>query len=940
MEEGPGATQGHLLGVRKKVRKKLWEFTMQDKVLGQELLAHEFSLFGQGMENLGPTLVELKTAEEALKGKDEAIWRLARENGIIAAIGRIISSTPDIEKVYERFAEEVKKLIPFERLSVNLNDLEKGVIVNAYSAGIEIPGRRPGDLLPLAGSLNERIMHTRESLLIQTEDAEGLAKNFPSLLSTFQAGFRSILSAPLISSDEVIGTLHFRSTRKKAYTSNDIRLAEGVAAQIAGAIAIARLLAQRRSAELAFKKSEEEANRLAQENSIMAEIGRIICSTLDIESVYERFSETVRKILRFDRMAINIIKPDSLTFSIPYVSGNEVPGRRANDSVPLAGTAAEEVIQNRSSLLMRKEDREEFVRRFPGLLPVLNGGMQSLLMVPLVSQDQAIGVLNVQSAHEPSYTKEDLRLAEKVGAQIAGAIASGQIFAKHRQVLKAFQESEEKYRLLVQNSSEAIFIAQDGVIKFPNTPTQRMLGYSAEELATIPFVSHIHEDDREKVAERHRKRMQGLKVPNTYSFRIKNRQGKELWGEINAVLIEWEGKPATLNFVRDITQQKKLEAQFLQAQKMEAVGQLAGGIAHDFNNLLTIINTHSEMALMELKEWDPLREKFEAILRAGEKAADLTRKLLAFSRHQAGEMKVIDLNRIVEDLEKMLHRVIGEDIQLRTVLSEDLGRIKADPGQIEHTILNLVVNSKDAMPSGGTIEIETDNLRADEETSNLPPGMKRGNYVMLSVSDSGVGMNPEVQERIFEPFFTTKEKGKGTGLGLSTVYGIIKQSGGDIWVSSEPGQGTTFEIYLPRVDEPLQESQKAAFQGGLRGGDETILIVEDEDGVRKLTKKILSKQGYKILEASSGGDALLICEQRNEPIHLLLSDVVMPGINGPELARRIKTLFPGVKVLFMSGYADRTIFQSGILDEKAFFIQKPFSARDLAEKIQEVVRNC
>jgi len=247
-----------------------------------------------------------------------------------------------------------------------------------------------------------------------------------------------------------------------------------------------------------------------------------------------------------------------------------------------------------------------------------------------------------------SYTKEDLRLAEKVGAQIAGAIASGQIFAKHRQVLKAFQESEEKYRLLVQNSSEAIFIAQDGVIKFPNTPTQRMLGYSAEELATIPFVSHIHEDDREKVAERHRKRMQGLKVPNTYSFRIKNRQGKELWGEINAVLIEWEGKPATLNFVRDITQQKKLEAQFLQAQKMEAVGQLAGGIAHDFNNLLTIINTHSEMALMELKEWDPLREKFEAILRAGEKAADLTRKLLAFSRHQSWEMKGrIDLNPLL-----------------------------------------------------------------------------------------------------------------------------------------------------------------------------------------------------------------------------------------------------------------------------------------------------
>jgi PAS domain S-box-containing protein len=891
------------------------------------------------MENFGSPPGEQKAAGEALKGKEEATWRLARENGIIATIGRIISSTPNIEKVYERFAEEVKKLIPFDRLAVNLNDLERGVIVNAYAAGMEVPGRQPGDLIRLAGSLNERIMGTRESLLIQTEDKEGLAKNFPTLLSTFQAGFRSLLSVPLISSDEVIGVLHFRSTRPKAYTLNDIRLAEGVAAQIAGAIANARLFAQRRSAEVALKKSEEEARRLAQESATMAEIGRIICSTLDIESIYERFSESVRKLLRFDRMAINIIEPDSLAFSIPYVLGPEVPGRRANDSVPLAGTAAEEVIRTRSSLLMRKEDREEFARRFPGLLPVINEGIQSLLMVPLVSQDRVIGVLNVQLILGLSYTEEDLRLAEKVGAQIAGTIASSQIFAKHRQVLKAYQESEEKYRLLVQNSSEAIFIAQDGVIKFPNLLTQRMLGYSAEELATIPFISHIHRDDREKVVERHRKRMQGMKVPNTYSFKIKNRQGKELWVEINAVFIEWEGKPATLNFVRDMTEQKKLEAQFLQAQKMEAVGQLAGGIAHDFNNLLTIINTHSELALMELKEWDPLKEKFEAIHRAGEKAADLTRKLLAFSRHQVGAMKVIDLNRIVEDLEKMLHRVIGEDIQLKTVLSKNLGHIKADPGQIEHTILNLVVNAKDAMPSGGTIEIETANVQADEEASNLPPGMQRGNYVMLSVSDTGVGMNPEVRERIFEPFFTTKEKGKGTGLGLSTVYGIIKQSGGDVCVSSEPGQGTVFEIYLPRVDEPLQEGRKATSPGNLRGGDETILIVEDEDGVRKLTRKILSRQGYNILEACSGGDALLLCEQRNEPIHVLLSDVVMPGINGPELARRVKTLFPGVKVLFMSGYADRTIFQSGILDEKAFFIQKPFSARNLVEKIQEVIRD-
>ncbi|NWF55743.1 MAG: GAF domain-containing protein [Syntrophaceae bacterium] len=912
---------------------------MQDKAFGPEKMVHPSRAHRGRAETSGPFPVEPRADEGVLQGRDEALLSLAQENGIIAAIGRIISSTPNIEKVYERFAEEVKKLIPFDRLAVNLNDLGRGLIVNAYAAGIAVSGRQPGDLIPLAGSLNERILHTRESFLIQSEDGEEVAKNFPSLLSTFQAGFRSLLSVPLIASDEVIGALHFRSIQPKAYAPNHVRLAEGVAAQIAGAIALARLLAQRKSAEMALKKSEEEARRLAQENAVMAEIGRIICSTLDIESVYQRFSETVRKLIRFDRLAINIIEPDSRTFSIPYVWGTEIPGRRANDSIPLAGTAAEEVFRTRSSLLMRKEDRGEFARRFPGLLPILNGGIQSFLMVPLVSQDRVIGVLNVLSAQESSYTWEDLNLAEKVGDQIAGAIASSQIFAKHHQALKALKESEEKYRLLIQNSSEAIFIAQDGVIKFPNIQTQKMLGYSAEELVTIPFVAHIHEDDRQVVVERHRKRIQGLKAPNTYSFRIKNRQGKELWAEINAVLIEWEGRPATLNFVRDMTEQKKLEAQFLQAQKMEAVGQLAGGIAHDFNNLLTIINTHSELALMELKEWDPLREKFEAIHRAGEKAADLTRKLLAFSRHQVGAMKVIDLNRIVEDLEKMLHRVIGEDIQLTTFFSKDLGHIKADPGQIEHTLLNLVVNARDAMPSGGRLEIKTVNVQVDEENPH-PPGIKRGDYVMLSVTDTGVGMNPEVQERIFEPFFTTKEKGKGTGLGLSTVYGIIKQTGGHIWVSSEPGKGTTFEIYFPRVDEPLPESQKATSPGILGGGRETILIVEDEEGVRKLTRKILSRQGYKILEASSGGDALLLCEQWSEPIHLILSDVVMPGINGPELARRLQALSPGVKVLFMSGYADQAIFQSGILEEKASFIQKPFSARDLVEKIREVIGNC
>ena len=381
-----------------------------------------------------------------------------------------------------------------------------------------------------------------------------------------------------------------------------------------------------------------------------------------------------------------------------------------------------------------------------------------------------------------------------------------------------------------------------------------------------------------------------------------------------------------------------LEEQLRQSQKMEAVGRLAGGIAHDFNNLLTIINTHAQLGLMEVKDLDPLKGKLESIQKAGERAANLTRQLLAFSRRQPVEREVIDLNTLLQELEKMLVRVIGEDIQLSTILDKGLGRVKADPGQIEQALLNLVVNARDAMPSGGKLTIETTNMELDREYTQTHLDMKPGRYVMLSVSDTGVGMSAEVRERVFEPFFTTKEKDKGTGLGLSTVYGVVKQSGGYIWVYSEPGRGTTFKIYLPQVDEPLEkEIGKKVVEGGLPGGKETILVVEDEEEVRKLAVAILQKQGYRILEASNGGDAFLICEQGKEKVQLLLTDVVMPGLNGPELARRLMYFHPEMKVLYMSGYTDNAILQQGVLDEEMSFLQKPFSLERLTGKVRAVL---
>jgi nitrogen-specific signal transduction histidine kinase/CheY-like chemotaxis protein len=389
--------------------------------------------------------------------------------------------------------------------------------------------------------------------------------------------------------------------------------------------------------------------------------------------------------------------------------------------------------------------------------------------------------------------------------------------------------------------------------------------------------------------------------------------------------------------LNDVSERKRMEAQFLQAQKMEAVGQLAGGIAHDFNNLLTIIKGYSQLSLMELKESDPLKRNIEEIRKAADRASDLTRQLLAFSRRQILEMKVLDLNSIVRDVDEMLLRIIGEDIELVTLLAGDLGRVKTDRGEIEQVIMNLAVNARDAMPDGGKLTIETANAELDEAYARVHVAVTPGRYVMLSFSDTGVGMTPEVRGRVFEPFFTTKEKVKGTGLGLSTVYGIVKQSGGNIWVYSEPGKGTTFKIYLPRVDEPLEEVVERVVAGEFPRGTETILVVEDEDEVREVAVRILSGQGYKVLEATKGIDAFLICTEHDGPIHLLLTDVVMPKMSGRELAETLMSIRPGIKVLYMSGYTDNAIVHHGVLETGVDFIQKPFAVDALARKVRDVL---
>ncbi len=387
--------------------------------------------------------------------------------------------------------------------------------------------------------------------------------------------------------------------------------------------------------------------------------------------------------------------------------------------------------------------------------------------------------------------------------------------------------------------------------------------------------------------------------------------------------------------VRLLGQEHEREAQLRQSQKMESVGRLAGGVAHDFNNLLVAINGYSDLTMRRLPEGDPLRRNIEEIRKAGERAAALTRQLLAFSRKQVMHPKVLCVNDVVADMDKMLRRVIGEDIELTAKLDPELGYVKADPNMLEQVILNLCVNSRDAMPSGGRLTVETSNVMLDDEYVGLHVSVRPGAYVTLAVSDTGVGMDEETRQRIFEPFFTTKEKGKGTGLGLSTVYGVVQQSGGHVWVYSEVGHGTTFRVYLPRVDAVAKETASEPAATALYAGTEKILLVEDDDMVRLVAREIISSSGYTVLEATRMSEAVRHCAE-NSDIALLLTDVVMPRINGKELSERLTKMLPRMRVLFMSGYTE-TVVHDGVLEQGLNFIQKPFTPSSLLRKIREVL---
>ena len=541
------------------------------------------------------------------------------------------------------------------------------------------------------------------------------------------------------------------------------------------------------------------------------------------------------------------------------------------------------------------------------------------------------------SAHTNSYflrTLSPVRDTREKKKIIAVAVVSKDI-TERRQAEEALKKSEEKYRQLIENSNEAIFIIQNNLIKFANSRVAQLLGYKIDELTDILFINLVIPEDCDMVHERQKSCLSGSNSTSNYSFRIINKDNSTYWVETNSVNIVWDDAPATLNFMRDITKQKKTEARLFQAQKMESIGTLAGGIAHDFNNLLMGIQGHASLALLKMDESNPNHEHVKTIESLVMSGADLTKQLLGFARGGKYEVKTADLNALIYKTSETIGRT-KKEIKIERNLASDLWLTDIDQGQIEQVLLNLYVNAWQAMPGGGELYLSTSNVVLDENRVK-PYGGKNSHYVKISVTDTGVGMDEKTKERIFEPFFTTKEMGRGTGLGLASVYGIIKNHNGFINVYSEKGQGTTFNIYLPVSAKKEIPEQKETQRTEIIGGTETILMVDDEVMIINIGRDILKTLGYNVLTAQDGSTALAIFEDSKENIDLIILDMVMPEMNGGDVFDKLKKIDPDVKVLLSSGYSLNG-HASKIIDRGCVgFIQKPFTIREIASELRKIL---
>jgi two-component system cell cycle sensor histidine kinase/response regulator CckA len=668
-----------------------------------------------------------------------------------------------------------------------------------------------------------------------------------------------------------------------------------------------------------------ERKRSELERQVTIEIIHGVNATDNLDDLLNLIHVSLKKVLYAENCFVALCDPAAGVFHFPFFADQfdlapppQKVGRSCTAYVYRTGRA----------MLIPQKAFDRLTAS--GEVELVGTASPSWLGVPLRTPAATIGVLVVQHYEdENAYTTRDLEFLSSVGGQIAYAI-------ERKRAEERVRESEARLRVLVEQLPAVLWTADRG-LRFTSAMGAGLtrLGIKPDELVGKSLFDFFETTDQTFLPiAAHRRAVAGEPVTfhvewkgGSYACHAEPLRGAD--GEVQGAVC----------MALDVTDRKQLEEQFRQAQKMEAVGRLAGGIAHDFNNLLMVIQGYADLMTDRLPEGDALRRNAEQIQMAAQRATSLTRQLLAFSRKQMLAPKVLNIQSVVVDMEKILRRLIGEDVELQTSAAPDLGLVKADRSQLEQVIMNLAVNARDAMPKGGRLTIETANVELDASFGESPAVVSPGKYVLLAVTDNGSGMDAETQAHIFEPFFTTKEKGKGTGLGLATVYGIVKQSGGYVWVYSEVGRGTAFKIYLPRIDEensPAGRDLKADAES-IKRGSETVLLVEDEKGVRELAREYLEMTGYTVVLAEDGRTALELAAMHSGTIHLLMTDVVMPGISGRELADRVAKIRPGIKILYMSGYTDHAVVHHGILENDAVLLQKPFTLATLAAKLREIL---
>ncbi|HVO56702.1 MAG TPA: PAS domain S-box protein [Dongiaceae bacterium] len=671
-----------------------------------------------------------------------------------------------------------------------------------------------------------------------------------------------------------------------------------------------------------------EFHRLELQRLVLSNVVHALNQTANLDELLHRIHESLKQVVYAENFFVALYDRQTDMFHFPFFVDQFDPPPPPQK---VSRTCMAYVFRSGKACMISQSEFDRLAAE--GEVELVGSASPAWLGIPLKTPSATLGVLVVQHyQNENAYDLRDLEFLDSVGAHIALAI-------ERVRTEEAVRKSESMFRLLFSHTPLPMWVFDTETLRFlqVNEAATRQYGYSECEFRQMTM-RDIRPDAAEASFELH---VEEWKRDGRHhgNWLHRKKDGKVFQVEVISHRLEYAGRGVRLVVAQDVSERQLLEEQLRQAQKMEAIGRLAGGVAHDFNNLLMVIKGHTELLLNVLQPSDHVTRKIQQIDRSADRATSLTRQLLAFSRMQVLQPRAINLNTVVDEICKLIPRLIGEDIELIVRTASDLGTIRADASQMEQVIMNLAVNARDAMPNGGQLVIETSNIELDSYYREAHPVVKPGKYVLLAVSDNGTGMDAETQAHIFEPFFTTKEQGKGTGLGLATVYGVVKQSGGFIWVYSELGKGTTLKIYLPRVDEAATSTPEVTSANPLPRGSETILLAEDEQDVREVAREFLESAGYVVLQAPGGESALKLAQEHPGKIDLLITDMVMPGMSGQELAHRMRKSHEGLRVIFMSGYSEHAAGEAAKGELSAAVLTKPFSRTALLRMLREVLQS-